>query len=148
MSFATHVKASRDLLTERNFGLLLLGQLVSQLGENLNKVALLWFVYLFTKSAEAMIVVGVPQTLPPMLFFWANGVLLDRYPKRRTMIIVDAVRGLLVLLIPSRTSKNTPESPGTGGISGSGISRIAIARRKIAETKKVAPLMTITKTGL
>ncbi len=101
MSFATHIKASRDLLTERNFGLLLLGQLVSQLGENLNKVALLWFVYLFTKSAEAMIVVGVLQTLPPMLFFWANGVLLDRYPKRRTMIVVDAVRGLLVLLIPA-----------------------------------------------
>ena len=101
MSIATHIKASRDLLTERNFGLLLSGQLVSQLGENLNKVALLWFVYLFTRSAEAMIVVGVLQTLPPMLFFWANGVLLDRYPKRRTMIMVDAVRGLLVLLIPA-----------------------------------------------
>ncbi len=101
MSFSVHLKASRELLVDRNFGLLLLGQLVSQLGENLNKIALLWFVYLFTKSPGALIVVGVLQTLPPMLFFWANGVLLDRYPKRRTMIIVDAVRGLLVLLIPA-----------------------------------------------
>ncbi len=101
MSFSVHLKASRELLVDRNFGLLLLGQLVSQLGENLNKIALLWFVYLFTKSPGALIVVGVLQTLPPMLFFWANGVLLDRYPKRRTMIVVDAVRGALVLVIPA-----------------------------------------------
>ncbi len=100
MSFIVNVRESKDLLVERNFGLLLLGQLVSQLGENLNKVALFWFVYLFTKSAQAMIVVGVLQTLPPMLFFWANGVMLDRCSKRKVMIWVDAVRGMLVLLIP------------------------------------------------
>ena len=100
MSFIANVRESKDLLVERNFGLLLLGQLVSQLGENLNKVALFWFVYLFTKSAQAMIIVGVLQTLPPMLFFWANGVMLDRCSKRNVMIGVDAVRGMLVLLIP------------------------------------------------
>lgn len=100
MSFIANIRESRDLLVERNFGLLLSGQLVSQLGENLNKVALFWFVYLFTKSAEAMIVVGVLQTLPPLLFFWANGVMLDRCSKKKVMAWVDAVRGLLVLLIP------------------------------------------------
>ncbi|MCL4484889.1 MAG: MFS transporter [Nitrospirae bacterium] len=100
MAFIANIRESRDLLVERNFGLLLLGQLVSQLGENLNKVALFWFVYLFTKSPQAMIIVGVLQTLPPMLFFWANGVMLDRCSKRNVMIAVDAVRGLLVLLIP------------------------------------------------
>ena len=100
MSFIANIRDSRDLLVERNFGLLLLGQLVSQLGENLNKVALFWFVYLFTRSPEALIVVGVLQTLPPMLFFWANGVMLDRCSKRNVMIAVDAVRGLLVLLVP------------------------------------------------
>lgn len=100
MSFVSNIRESRDLLTERNFGLLLSGQLVSQLGENLNKVALFWFVYLFTKSAEAMIVVGVLQTLPPLLFFWANGVMLDRCSKKKVMAWVDAIRGGLVLLIP------------------------------------------------
>jgi len=100
MSFATNIRESKDLLTQRDFGLLLSGQLVSQLGENLNKVALFWFVYLFTKSAEAMIVVGVLQTLPPLLFFWANGVMLDRCSKKKVMAWVDAIRGVLVLLIP------------------------------------------------
>ncbi len=32
MSFIANIRDSRDLLVERNFGLLLLGQLVSQLG--------------------------------------------------------------------------------------------------------------------
>lgn len=100
MSLVTNLRESKDLVTERNFGLLLMGQLVSQLGENLNKVALFWFVYLFTKSAQAMIVVGVLQTLPPLLFFWANGVMLDRCSKRKVMAWVDAIRGLLVLAIP------------------------------------------------
>lgn len=100
MSFVSQFRESRDLVTGRNFGLLLLGQLISQLGENLNKVALFWFVYLFTKSAGAMIVVGVLQTLPPLLFFWANGVLLDRCRKVAVMAWVDCVRGLLVLAIP------------------------------------------------
>ena len=39
------------LIQTRNFGLLWWGQTTSQIGEGLNKVALLWFVYELTGSA-------------------------------------------------------------------------------------------------
>ncbi len=91
---------SRILLGDKNFSLLLGGQVVSQIGENLNRVALFWFVYLFTHRVADMVVVGVLQTLPPLLFGWLNGVLLDRYSKKWIMIGVDIARGLLVMVIP------------------------------------------------
>ena len=42
------------LLRTRDFGLLFCGQLTSQIGDSLSKVALLWFVYQMTGSALKM----------------------------------------------------------------------------------------------
>ena len=99
-SFPGTLSSSRTLLCDRNFSLFLGGQIISQIGENLNRVALFWFVYLFTHRVADMVVVGVLQTLPPLLFGWFNGVLLDRYSKKGIMIGVDVTRGFLVILIP------------------------------------------------
>ncbi len=89
-----------DLLKTKDFGLLFAGQTVSQIGDSLNKVALLWFVYELTGSAMKMTVVGLLQTLPPLLFGPLIGVYLDRFRKKPVMIVVDLVRTLAVLLIP------------------------------------------------
>ena len=40
-----------QLMKTRDFRLLYAGQLISQIGDGLNKVALLWFVYELTGSA-------------------------------------------------------------------------------------------------
>jgi hypothetical protein len=56
-----------DLLKTRDFGLLFAGQTISQVGDSLNKVALLWFVYELTGSALKMTVIGLLQTLPPLV---------------------------------------------------------------------------------
>jgi DHA3 family macrolide efflux protein-like MFS transporter len=88
------------LLKEKNFGLLIGGQLISQLGENLNKVALLWFVYQLTRDAAPLAWIGILQTLPPLLFGWLTGVVLDRTSKKTMMLRLDTIRGFLVLLIP------------------------------------------------
>jgi hypothetical protein len=76
------------------------GQTISQIGDSLNKVALLWFVYDLTGSALKMAVVGLLQTLPPLLFGPLIGVYLDRVRKKPVMIGVDLLRTLMVLLIP------------------------------------------------
>jgi len=85
---------------DRPLFLLLCGQLISQTGENLYRIALLWFVAQSSRHVTDMVVVGVLQTLPPLLFGGPGGVLLDRYDKKRIMIGVDILRGLLVLFIP------------------------------------------------
>lgn len=54
-----HAAAWRRLLTTRNFGWLWSGQVISQIGDGLTKVALLFFVYDLTGSALKMTVIGV-----------------------------------------------------------------------------------------
>lgn len=88
------------LLTTRNFGLLFSGQVVSQIGDSMNKVALLWFVYELTGSAFKMTVIGLLQTIPPLVFGPLIGVYLDRMKKKPVMIWVDLIRMGLVMLIP------------------------------------------------
>jgi MFS family permease len=88
------------LLRARGFRLLWLGEVVSQVGDGLNKVALLWFVYQTHHSALKTSVVGVLQTLPALLLSPLIGVYLDRWSKKRTLIVVSLAHGALVALLP------------------------------------------------
>jgi len=63
-------------------------------------VALLWFVYNLTGSALKMTIIGVLQTVPPLLLGPIAGVYLDRLPKRGAMIVIDVVRAALLVMIP------------------------------------------------
>lgn len=89
-----------QLMKTRDFRLLYAGQLISQIGDGLNKVALLWFVYELTGSALKMMVVGLLQTIPPLVFGPLIGVYLDRLSKKKVMIWVDLLRTFLIVLIP------------------------------------------------
>jgi DHA3 family macrolide efflux protein-like MFS transporter len=89
-----------ELLKTRSFGLLFSGQAVSQIGDSMNKVALLWIVYDLTGSAFKMTVIGLLQTIPPLVFGPLIGVYLDRMKKKPVMIWVDLIRTGLVMLIP------------------------------------------------
>jgi len=89
-----------ELLRTRSFGLLFSGQAISQIGDSINKVALLWFVYELTGSAFKMTVIGLLQTIPPLVFGPLIGVYLDRMKKKPVMIWVDLIRMGLVMLIP------------------------------------------------
>jgi DHA3 family macrolide efflux protein-like MFS transporter len=94
------VDSGWQLLRTRDFGLLFSGQLISQIGDGLNRVALLWFVYELTGSALKMVAIGLLQTIPPLVLGPLIGVYLDRLPKKPVMIWIDLLRTLLVLLIP------------------------------------------------
>jgi MFS transporter, DHA3 family, macrolide efflux protein len=100
VKIAEHTAAWRHLLSKRDFRWLWVGQLISQFGDGLTKVALLWFVYKLTGSALKMTVIGVLQTIPPLFLGPLAGVYLDRLPKRATMMIIDLARAGLLVLIP------------------------------------------------
>lgn len=89
------------MVRTRDFGLLWWGQVTSQVGEGLNKVALLWFVYQLTGSVLLMTMVGLLQTIPPLVFGPVIGVYLDRLPKKSVMIWVDLTRSVLVFTVPA-----------------------------------------------
>ena len=89
-----------QLLKGRDFSLLFWGQMTSQIGDSLNRVALLWFVYQLTGSAMKMVMIGLLQTIPPLILSPLIGVYLDRANKKTVMVWVDIARTVLVLLVP------------------------------------------------
>ncbi|MEW6278664.1 MAG: MFS transporter [Candidatus Eremiobacterota bacterium] len=88
------------ILRNRDFALLWGGQLVSQLGNQFNYVALAWLVLSRTGSTTLMGGIFLAQILPNALFGWWAGVLVDRMPRLRLMLLADWARALLVLLLP------------------------------------------------
>ncbi len=94
------------LLRQRDFGLLWAGETVSQIGDGLNKVALLWFAYQTSHSALRTSLIGILQTAPPLVLAPFIGVYLDRLPKKPAMIVINILHGLLVALIPLLYSLN------------------------------------------
>ena len=89
-----------DLVHNRNFRLLWASQAVSQIGDGLTKVALLWFVYQLTGSALKMTIIGLLQTIPPLVLSPLLGVYLDRLPKKPVMMALDVIRAILIALVP------------------------------------------------
>lgn len=91
----------RSLLRARDFGLVWSGQVISQIGDGLNRVALLWFVYELTGSALKTATIGLLQTVPPLVLGPLIGVYLDRLPKKAVLIGVDLLRAAMIVLIPA-----------------------------------------------
>ena len=89
-----------SLLKIRDLRWLWTAQAISQVGEGLNKVALLYLVYHLTQSTLKMTVIGVLETFPPLIVGPLLGVYVDRFPKRRIMMAVDGSRAGLALIIP------------------------------------------------
>lgn len=74
-----------------------LGQIVSQLGDWFNAIALYSLLYALTGSATAVAVLIVLQFLPTAVITPFAGVLVDRFDRKRIMIAADILRGVVIL---------------------------------------------------
>lgn len=83
-----------------DFTLVWWGQVVSQVGDGISKLALLWFVYSVTGSPLKTSVIGLLQTVPAILLAPLIGVAVDRLPKKVLLISSDVVRAIVLGLIP------------------------------------------------
>lgn len=91
----------REVLKNRNFFLLWIGQIISQLGDRLGQMALIGFVYLRSPGSTLQIAKILSFTIIPVFIIGPlAGVYVDRWDRRRTMYICDFLRSLLVLAIP------------------------------------------------
>lgn len=90
--------ASRRLVRNRSFMALWLGQTVSFIGDYFYWLAVPIMVERLTGSA-LMVGLSVISTALPMLVLGpVAGVFVDRWDRRRTMLVSDLLRGLLVLV--------------------------------------------------
>jgi MFS family permease len=91
----------REVLKNRNFFLLWLGQIISQLGDRLDQMALIAFVYLRAPGSAIGIAKILSFTIIPVFLIGPiAGVYVDRWDRRRTMCICDFLRAILVFTIP------------------------------------------------
>ena len=90
----------RALISEnRNYRLLWLGQIVSQLGDWFNSVAVYALLLELTGNATSVALMIIVQFLPMAVIGPVAGVVVDRVNRRRLMIATDVLRGLAVLVL-------------------------------------------------
>lgn len=87
----------RSLLAIPDFRRLWLGQIVSDFGDNLTFVTLLFVVQRLTGSTVALAGLAIATTLPSLIFGLVSGAYADRLDRKRVMVISDTIRGLVVL---------------------------------------------------
>src|SRR6185503_8577993 len=105
----TQVRAVRPwrLLFARDFGLIWFSQLVSQIGDGISNLALLWFVYSITGSPVKTTIIGLLHTIPPIVLGPFIGVYVDRLPKKFFLIGSNVFRAVLIGIIPCAVSTDT-----------------------------------------
>jgi len=87
------------VLRQRNFTLLWFAGLISITGDWALNVALPFFVYQMTGSALATGLMFMARTLPGVLLGSLAGVFVDRWDRKKTMVVVNLLATLLVFLI-------------------------------------------------
>ena len=80
-----------------NLRALWLGQIVSQLGDWFNAIALYSLLYELTGTATSVALVIVLQLLPASFVTPFVGMVVDRFDRRKIMIAADIVRGVVIL---------------------------------------------------
>lgn len=89
----------QELLSNRNFALLLGGQTISRLGDGLQVAALLWLA-LQLGGGGAVALTAFATSAPRFVLGLIGGVYADRWNRRLALAACDAARGFAVLLIP------------------------------------------------
>lgn len=81
----------------RDFRLLWLGQVVSQMGDWFNTIALYSVVLKLTGSGKAIGLLLVARFLPSVFIGAMAGVIADRFSRKTIMIVTDLLRAVVVL---------------------------------------------------
>lgn len=92
-------KKQKTLFRNTNFMLLFLGGLVSRIGNGIHYIGLVWYILELKGSGFAVGMVLMLSTLPGVILGPFSGVLVDRYNRKKIIVWMDIVRGLITLLM-------------------------------------------------
>jgi MFS family permease len=86
-------------LHNRNYRLFATGQVISNTGSWMQRIAQDWLVLDLTHNSGAALGITTGLQFAPMLFSMWGGAVADRYSKRRILMVTQALMGALALLL-------------------------------------------------
>lgn len=92
-------QAISELFSSRDFALLWIGQLFSQIGDQCLLIAAMTLITGFSRSPLAMLIPAISIAAPQLVFGLAGGVIADRWDRKKLMIASEVLRGLIVLAV-------------------------------------------------
>ncbi|WP_372449281.1 MFS transporter [Streptomyces montanisoli] len=87
----------------RNYRLFATGAVVSNIGTWMSRVTQDWLVLSLTHSSAAVGITTALQFLPMLLFGLYGGVIVDRYPKRRLLLVTQGSMGFFGVVLAALT---------------------------------------------
>jgi MFS family permease len=93
-------RAAVSLWRNRDFLLLWSGQMVSSIGSQVSLVAFPWLILTLTGSPVQAGLMASIRLIPYLLFGLPAGAFIDRWDRKRVMILCDSVRALALGSIP------------------------------------------------
>jgi MFS family permease len=87
------------IMGHRGLRLIFLANMISMLGSGLNASAVIWHIFQQTHSEMNLAFLVVLQTVPAMLLLPFSGVVIDREDRRRMIMALDVLRGLVILCV-------------------------------------------------
>ena len=89
----------RAILGQRPLRFVFAANVISMLGSGMNSAAVAWYILQTTHSEMALGTFAVLQTVPAMLMLPFTGVIIDREDRRRLVMWLDALRGVIILAV-------------------------------------------------
>lgn len=83
----------------RNYRLYYIGQIISNCGTWMQSIAQAWLVLKLTNSGTALGLITALQSIPVLVLGPWGGVLADRFPKRKLLILTQLAFGILALIL-------------------------------------------------
>jgi MFS transporter, DHA3 family, macrolide efflux protein len=79
--------------------LIFAANLISMVGSGMNSAGVTWFLLQKTHSEMALGTLLMLQTIPALMMLPFTGVVIDREDRRRLLMVLDAVRGIVILCV-------------------------------------------------
>ena len=89
----------RSILGRRPLRFVFAANMVSMFGSGMNSAAVAWYILQATHNEMALGLLVVLQTVPAMLLLPFSGVVIDREDRRRLVMWLDALRGVIILTV-------------------------------------------------
>lgn len=90
---------NNKVFINKDFLLLWIGKVISQLGDKFYAIALAWWILQETNSPVIMGFFLLTSVLPGLIVGFFAGAAVDRWNRKNVIIITDIIRGVLVIIV-------------------------------------------------